>query len=66
MKYNTFYTKHSTHTLLRKPLTFFYMNKEIEILDQDSVVGTKTHYGLDRPGIESRCGEIFCTHPDWT
>jgi len=29
-----------------------------------SVVGIATAYGLDGPGIESRCGEIFRTSPD--
>ena len=33
---------------------------------RDSAVGIATHYGLDGPGIESRCGgEIFRTRPDW-
>jgi len=30
----------------------------------DSSVVTATRYGLDGPGIESRRGEIFRTHPD--
>ena len=31
----------------------------------DSAVGIATRYGLDGPGIESRCGgEIFLTRPD--
>ena len=29
-----------------------------------SVVGIATGYGLDGPGIESRCGEIFRSCPD--
>ena len=29
-----------------------------------SVVGIATAYGLDGPGIESSCGEIFRTSPD--
>ena len=29
-----------------------------------SSVGIATGYGLDSPGIESRWGEIFRTHPD--
>jgi hypothetical protein len=29
-----------------------------------SSVGIATDYGLDRPGIESRWGEIFRTRPD--
>jgi len=29
-----------------------------------SVVGIATAYVLDRPGIESRCGEIFRTGPE--
>ena len=29
-----------------------------------SVVGVATRYGLDGPGIESQCGEIFRTYPD--
>jgi hypothetical protein len=29
-----------------------------------SVVHIATAYGLDGPGIESRCGEIFRTCPD--
>ena len=29
-----------------------------------SSVGIATGYGLDGPGIESRCGEIFRTCPD--
>ena len=32
----------------------------------DSSVSIVTLYGLDGPGIESRWGEIFCTHPDWS
>jgi hypothetical protein len=31
---------------------------------RDSVVGVEARYWLDGPGIESRCGEIFHTHPD--
>ena len=31
---------------------------------QDSSVGIATRYGLDGPGIESRWGENFRTHPD--
>jgi len=42
------------------------MNQENEILGQDSVVNTMTHYGLDGPGIKFRWREIFHTHPDWT
>jgi hypothetical protein len=30
---------------------------------QDNVVGIVTRYGLDGPGIKSRWGEIFRTHP---
>ena len=32
---------------------------------RDSSVGVATRYGLNGPGIESRWGEIFRTHPDW-
>jgi hypothetical protein len=31
----------------------------------DSIVGIATCYGLEGPGIESRCSEIFHTCPDW-
>ena len=31
---------------------------------RDSSVGIATCYGLERPGIESRWGEIFRTYPD--
>ena len=31
---------------------------------RDSSVGIATRYGLDGPGIESRRGEIFRTHPE--
>jgi hypothetical protein len=31
---------------------------------RDSLVGITTRYGLEGPGIESRCGEIFRTYPD--
>jgi len=31
---------------------------------RDSTVGIATRYGLDGPGIESRRGEIFRTHPE--
>jgi len=31
---------------------------------RDSAVGITTRYGLEGPGIESRWGEIFRTHPD--
>ena len=30
----------------------------------DSSVGIAANYGLDGPGIESRCGDIFRTCPD--
>jgi len=30
-----------------------------------SVVGIATGYGLDGPGIKSRCSEIFRSCPDW-
>jgi hypothetical protein len=29
-----------------------------------SSVGMATRYGLDGPGIESRCGRVFRTRPD--
>ena len=33
---------------------------------RDSSVRIATRYGLDGPGMESRCGdEIFPTRPDW-
>jgi hypothetical protein len=31
---------------------------------QDSAVNIATRYGLEGPGIESRCGEIFHTYPE--
>jgi hypothetical protein len=31
---------------------------------RDGSVGIATRYGLEVPGIESRCGEIFRTYPD--
>ena len=31
---------------------------------RDSSVSIATRYGLEGPGIESRCGEIFRTYPD--
>ena len=31
---------------------------------RDKVVGIATRCGLDRWGIESWWGEIFCAHPD--
>ena len=34
-------------------------------MDRDSSVGIATRYGLDGPGIESRWGKNFYTHPDW-
>jgi hypothetical protein len=34
------------------------------LVGRDSSVGIATRYGLEGPGIESRLGEIFCTHPD--
>jgi len=35
------------------------------IRSRDTSVGLANRYGLDGPGIESRCGgEIFRTHPD--
>ena len=33
-------------------------------IGRDSSVGIATRYGLDGPGVESRRGEIFRTHPD--
>ena len=33
-------------------------------MGHDSSAGIATAYGLDGPGIESRCGEIFRTCPD--
>jgi hypothetical protein len=43
------------------------MNCEVSLVfleSRDSVVGIATRYGLEGPGIESRCGEIFRTYPD--
>jgi hypothetical protein len=34
------------------------------VRSRDSVVGIATRYGLEGPGIESRWGEVFRTHPD--
>jgi hypothetical protein len=34
------------------------------LVGRDSAVGIATSYGLDGPGIESRWGEIFRSHPD--
>jgi hypothetical protein len=31
----------------------------------DSVVSIVTYHRLHGPGIKSRWGRIFCTHPDW-
>jgi hypothetical protein len=47
-------------------LTARNMNSSIYIYiwSQDSSVGIATRYGLEGPGIESRCGEIFRTYPD--
>jgi hypothetical protein len=33
-------------------------------MGRGSSVGLATRYGLDGPGIESRCSEIFRTSPD--
>jgi hypothetical protein len=33
-------------------------------MGRDSSVGIVTHYRLDGPGIESRCGRDF-PHPSW-
>jgi hypothetical protein len=39
--------------------------RETTHLGRDSSVGIATRYGLEGPGIESRCGrEIFRTRPD--
>ena len=40
--------------------------RSTECVGRDSSVGIKTHYGPNGPGIESRWGEIFRTHPDRT
>jgi len=32
----------------------------------NNVVGTASRYGLEGPGIESRCGETFRVHPATT
>jgi hypothetical protein len=34
-------------------------------MGRDSSVGIATDYGLNGPEIESWCGEIFRTLPDW-
>ena len=36
----------------------------ITSVERDSVVGIAMSYGLEGPGIESRCEEIFRNHPD--
>ena len=41
-----------------------YYNTTIVLRGPGSVIGIATRYGLDGPGIESRCGEIFRTCPD--
>ena len=38
------------------------INVNINIMGRDSSVGIATRYGLDGPGIESRCGRDF-PHP---
>jgi hypothetical protein len=42
----------------------YYSILFIIIWSRDRVVGTATRYGLEGPGIESRCGEIFRTYLD--
>jgi hypothetical protein len=36
----------------------------IASVERDTVVSIAMGWGLDGPGIESRCGEISCTHSD--
>ena len=43
----------------------FYLNYKT-FVGQDSVVGIETCHGQDGPAIESRWGNVFHTHPDWT
>ena len=40
------------------------VNIVLETADENHSVGIATRYGLDGPGIESRCGEFFITRPD--
>jgi hypothetical protein len=39
-------------------------NNNTRLRSRDSSVSITTRYGLEGPGIESRCGEIFRTYPD--
>jgi hypothetical protein len=39
-----------------------YISYFSNIMDRDKSVGIATRYGLDGPGIESRCGRDF-PHP---
>jgi hypothetical protein len=43
---------------------FCYLSPYSLVVGRDSSGGIATRYGLDRPGIESRWGEIFRTCPD--
>ena len=42
-----------------KTVLYFYINTFLSTVDRDSSVGIATRYGLDGPGIESRCGARF-------
>ena len=59
------HTKH-INTLCGQKVELLNVKLAVSIVTSGpgSVVGIATAYGLDGPGIESRCGEIFCFCPD--
>ena len=55
---------HSIATLCKSDVSKHFCSGTILTSGPGSVVGIATAYGLDRPRIESRWGEIFRTSPD--
>jgi len=52
--------KASSHKIRSHALVdFVYFSTNIDVMGPGSVVGIATAYGLDGPGIESRCGRDF-------
>ena len=53
------YIPNSDTTILYTCFSDQYYNRIIPLVRRDSSVGIATRYGLDDPGIESRCGSRF-------
>ena len=61
------FPQHQTQRLYELPTLFYSLYYYLYyrmLCGPGSSVGIATDYGLDSPGIESRCGEIFRNCPD--